>query len=280
MPVTYLEHRSKPFWIIADTILIAGIGVVDFLTGYELAFSLFYLFPVSLVTWFAGRNLGVVASVVSALVWLAADIASGHPYPNPAIYYWNSIIRFSFFVIVTLLLSALKNAHEHVKELARVDSLTGAINARFFSELIQLEIERSHRYMHPFSLAYVDVDNFKAINDRYGHSAGDKVLYTIVKHVRERLRKNDIVARLGGDEFAFLLPETDQAGAQATFSHIQKSLLDEMCSNDWPVTFSIGVVTCTTTPRSSDELVKQADDLMYSVKNNGKNGINYSVYNG
>jgi diguanylate cyclase (GGDEF)-like protein len=231
-----------------------------------------------LVTWFAEKRLGAMASIASAIVWLLADIASGHPYSNPAIYYWNSIIRFGFFIIVTILLSALKQAHEHEKELARVDSLTGAVNARFFSELIQLEIERSQRYRRPFTLAYIDVDNFKAINDRFGHSVGDEVLYTIVKHAREHLRKTDIVARLGGDEFAFLLPETDQVGAQITVSKIQNSLLDEMRSNGWPVTFSIGVLTCMNIPKTSDELVKQADNLMYSVKNNGKNGITYSIY--
>jgi diguanylate cyclase (GGDEF)-like protein len=181
---------------------------------------------------------------------------------------------------VTLLLSALKKAHEHEKELARVDSLTGAVNARFFSELMQLEIARSQRYGHPLTLAFVDVDNFKAVNDRFGHSVGDKVLYSIVTHVRGHLRKTDVIARLGGDEFAFLLPETDQTGARVTFSKIQIGLLDEMRRNNWPVTFSIGVVTCISTPQTSDELVKQADDLMYSVKNNGKNGIIYSVYTG
>jgi len=278
--VAFLEKRSKLFWVITGIILIAGIGLVDFLTGYEIAFSLFYLVPLFLVTWFAGRLLGVVVSITSALVWLLADIASGHPYSHPAIYYWNSIIRFGFFIIVTILLSALKKALEHAKELARVDNLTGAVNARFFSELIQLEIERSQRYRHPFTLAYIDVDNFKGVNDRFGHSMGDKVLSTIVDHARGHMRKTDIIARLGGDEFAFLLPETDQTGAQVTVSKIQNSLLDEMCQNGWPVTFSIGVLTCMNTPQTSDELVRQADDLMYSVKNNGKNGVRYSVNTG
>lgn len=278
MIIAYLDKRSNPFWMSTCIILIAGIGIVDFLTGYELAFSLFYLFPVFLVTWFAGKPLGVVASIASALVWLTADITSGHPTSHPAIYYWNTIIRFGFFIIVTLLLSALKKSHEYVKELACVDSLTGAVNARYFSELMQMEIERSQRYKRPFTIAYIDVDNFKVMNDRFGHSVGDKVLYTIVKNARGQLRKTDVIARLGGDEFAFLLPETDQAGARTTISKIQIGLLDEMRKNDWPVTFSVGVLTCINRPTTSDELVKQADDLMYSVKNNGKNGINYSVY--
>jgi len=242
---------------------------------------LFYLLPISLVTWFTRRRrLGVLASITSALVWFIADITSGNPYSHPAICLWNTLIRFSFFIIVTLLLSALRKTHEVEKEFARIDTLTGAINARFFSELVQMEIDRSQRYKHAFTIAYVDLDNFKTVNDNLGHSMGDKVLQTIVKYVKGQLRKIDVVGRLGGDEFAFLLPETDQAAAQVAISKIQIGLLDEMHRNNWPVTFSIGVLTYINLPQTSDELIKKADDLMYSVKNNGKNSIIYSVYSG
>ena len=95
--VASLEKQNKPFWVITGIVLIAGIGIIDFLTGYEMAFSLFYLIPISSVTWFAGRRLGVWASIASALVWLAADIAAGDTYSFHAIYYWNSTIRLSFF---------------------------------------------------------------------------------------------------------------------------------------------------------------------------------------
>ncbi len=162
----------------------------------------------------------------------------------------------------------------------RIDNLTGAVNARFFSELVQMEIDRSLRNRRPCTVAYVDLDNFKSVSDHFGHSTGDKVLCTIVKQANSQLRKLDVVARLGGDEFAFLLPETGQVAAQVAVSKIQIGLLDEMRRNHWPVTFSIGVVTCINIPRATDPLLKQADDLMYSVKNKGKNSIGYSVYAG
>ncbi|MFA4915140.1 MAG: GGDEF domain-containing protein [Syntrophales bacterium] len=107
-----------------------------------------------------------------------------------------------------------------------------------------MEIERSQRHKHPFTVTYFDLDNFKTVNDRFGHSMGDNVLCTVVRYAKTHLRKMDIVARLGGDEFAFLLPETDQVQARVAISKIQISLLDEMYRNDWPVTFSIGVLTC------------------------------------
>jgi diguanylate cyclase (GGDEF)-like protein len=275
-----LEKRSKPFWSFVGFALIPPIGILDYLTGYEIAFSLFYLIPISLLTWVAGRRLGIVACLAGAIVWLIADLMAGSLYSHPAVYAWNTIIRLSFFLIVTLLLSTLRRSLEIERELAHTDYLTGAMNSRFFFEFLQMEIDRFKRYQHPFSLAYIDLDNFKAVNDRFGHMAGDQVLRTVVGHTKSRLRKTDMVARLGGDEFALLLPETDQESAKVAISKIRSSLLQEMQKNRWPVTLSVGVLTCTAALPTRDELVRMADDLMYSAKREGKNAIRFSTYSG
>jgi diguanylate cyclase (GGDEF)-like protein len=278
--IARLENWSKPFWAMIGFILITVLGILDFLTGYEFSFSLFYLLPISLVGWFAGKRLGIAASTVSATVWLIADILSGQYYSHLVIYVWNTAIRFGFFIIVTLLLAELKKALEHEKNLSRTDRLTGATSADFFYDLIQIEINRFQRYKHIFTVAYVDLDNFKIVNDQFGHSTGDLVLRTVVNHTKTELRKTDIVARLGGDEFAILLPETEQKKAQVTISKIQQGLLSEMRKCNWPVSFSIGVITFIATPNTTNELIKMVDDLMYTVKHNGKNAIRYSVYTG
>lgn len=275
--ISRLENRSQPFWAIIGILLVVLVGVLDVLTGYELSFALFYLLPISLITWHAGKRLGVVTSVISAFVWFASDVMSGHPYSHPAIPYWNSAIRFGFFLITSLLMSALKKALEDQEQLARTDNLTGAVNKSFFSELLQTEIDRSQRFGRPFTVAYIDLDDFKMINDRLGHSMGDKVLFTSVKQAKRQLRTTDIIARLGGDEFAFLLPETGQSEARIVISRVHGCLLEEMHRNDWSVTFSIGVLTCIDMPHTAEELIMQADDLMYSVKNSGKNSVRYSI---
>jgi len=257
--------------------MVWAIGVLDYLTGYELAFSLFYLLPISLLTWLTGRRLGVLMALFSALVWLLADVFAGNAYSNPVIYFWNTLIRLGFFLIVVFLLTALRNSLEHERELSRVDSLTGAVNFRSFSAILQMEIDRTRRYQRPFTIAYIDIDNFKAINDQFGHTTGDRLLRTFVQYTQTSLRKTDIVARLGGDEFAILLPETGQEAAAAFFSRIQKGLLEEMQQAGWPVTFSIGVLTCLEAPQSIDEVIRLADDLMYSVKRDGKNAVTYST---
>jgi diguanylate cyclase (GGDEF)-like protein len=273
-----LEKRRKLFWTIAGILLIGGVGILDFLTGYELAFSLFYLIPVSLVAWLASQRLGILTSLVSAIVWLTADVAAGSSYSQPFIYAWNTLIRLSFFIITALLLSTLRKALEREKESARTDYLTGAANSRLFYDLVQMEIGRFQRYERHFSLAYIDIDDFKTVNDRFGHSVGDQVLRTLASSAGKYLRKTDVVARLGGDEFALLFPETDQESARVILAKIHSGLLEAMRQNNWLITFSIGVLTCIAIPDSTDELVKAADELMYAVKRDGKNAIKYSTY--
>ena len=273
-----LENWNGTSWAIIGFSLIAGLGLLGFITGYELSFSLFYLIPVSLLVWFAGIRLGITASFFSTILWFITDILSGQHYSHTIIYFRNSAIRFGFFIIVTLLLFELKTVLEHEKNSSRKDRLTGATSVDFFYDLLQMEIDRFQRYKRSFSVAYVDLDNFKSINDQFGHTTGDTVLRSIVFLTKKELRKTDIVARLGGDEFVILLPETDQAHAQAAINKIQQSLLGEMKNNNWPVTFSIGVVTFNATPGTGIELIKITDELMYSVKKHGKNAIRYSVF--
>ena len=272
-----LEKRSRFFWIIVGCILIAGVGILDFSTGNEIVISLFYLIPIALVTWLVGQWLGIVASIISSAVWVGTDVAAGGPYLATSIYIWNTFIVLGFFVIVALLLSALQKALEHEREMAHTDYLTGAMNRRFFFELLQMEIDRSQRYAHPFTIAYIDIDNFKEVNDRFGHISGDQVLNLVVKRARWHIRKTDLVARLGGDEFALLFPETSQESAQIILSKIQPEILAGMQSANWPVTISIGALTCVGAPPGTQEVIGMVDDLMYSVKHTGKNAIKFTT---
>jgi diguanylate cyclase (GGDEF)-like protein len=273
-----LEKRSKLFVTAVGFALIGLLGFLDFLTGYEFAFSLFYLIPISLITWLTGRRLGIVASFVSTLVWILSDVAAENPYLHIVIYAWNIFMGLCFFVIVTFLLSTLRRALEHEKELSSTDYLTGAVNSRVFYDSMQTEINRTQRYKNPFTIAYIDLDNFKMVNDEFGHATGDQVLRFVVDRVQKHLRKTDVVTRLGGDEFALLLPETNQESAQVVLSKLQYDILAGMQQNNWPVTLSIGVLTCIDAPSEAEEIIRMVDDLMYSVKHGSKNGIKYASY--
>ncbi len=273
-----IEKQSRSLKLFIGFTLIGFVGVFEFLIGYEVEFSLFFVLPVAFISWLVNRPFGFLASFASAGVWLWADIASGHQYLQVFTPFWNTLIRLLFFIIITLLLSSLKAALEREMKLARIDNITGAINSRFFHELAQREMDRLERYGHFFTLAYIDLDNFKAVNDKFGHVIGDQALRLTVKSIQDNSRKTDVVARLGGDEFAVLLPETNQEVAHAVVSKFQAVLLNEMAQNQWPITFSIGVMTCQTAPPTVDSLVHMTDELMYTIKSGRKNGINYSTY--
>ncbi len=276
--LAFLERqRKKPLPIIGGFVAVPIVGYIDYLTGYERAFSLFYLAPISFVAWLTGRSLGFAISVFSAVTWFVADVTAGHLYSRPEIYLWNTLIRLGFYVVVVLLLTALRKALDRERELSRVDDLTGAVNSRFFISLVEMEIARARRHRRPFTIAYIDIDDFKGINDRFGHSTGDRLLRAVGEHVKACIRETDVAARLGGDEFAVLLPETSDEAAPVIISKIQKELMRCMLQNGWPVTFSIGAMTCAGAPCTTDEVMKLADDLMYSVKRKGKNGIAYST---
>jgi diguanylate cyclase (GGDEF)-like protein/PAS domain S-box-containing protein len=167
----------------------------------------------------------------------------------------------------------LNQALERERELARTDVLTRLSNRRAFYEAAENERQRSLRHGHPLTLAYVDVDNFKKVNDTLGHATGDELLVTVADGLRQHLRASDTVGRLGGDEFAILLPETTAQGAESVVRKLSEVLLQEMKSRHWPVSFSIGVATFLHNPPSLDEMIRSADELMYTVKRDGKNKI-------
>jgi diguanylate cyclase (GGDEF)-like protein len=277
--IAAIEKQGKPFWVMVGFTLLCVVGAIDYLTGYEVSFSLFYLIPIALVTWFTTPKLGMMFAVASALVWLIADIVSGAVYSHQLIYLWNSAIRLGFFALTVFSVELVKTL-EREKTFARMDYITGTLNTRYFHALAQREIDRSFRYKYPFTVVYIDIDDFKRVNDSFGHIAGDKVLYAVADCMQRHLRKTDIVARIGGDEFAVLLPEVGLSLAQAVISKMHRKLLEEMQKNNWPVTFSIGVLTFTDAPSSVNEMLNMVDRSMYSVKHKGKNNISFATHPG
>ena len=275
-----LEKRGSSFWTIGGITSVVLLGIVDYLTGYEISFSLFYLAPVAAVTWYVNQKLGLMVSVLSAMTWMVAEIAAGQRYTYPIIFLWNTLIRFGFFSIVTHLVSELNKAHKAQHALARTDYISGAINARSFNELVEMELGRLRRYRHPFTVAYIDLDNFKAVNDNLGHDAGDEVIRFMASELKFQLRGTDIVARLGGDEFAILLLATGEFEGQLVVSKLHTQLTEQIRQKNWPITLSIGAVICLAAPASVEDVLKMADKLMYTVKNSTKNDIRFATYVG
>jgi diguanylate cyclase (GGDEF)-like protein len=187
---------------------------------------------------------------------------------------WNAIVELGFFIVFTLVLSRLRSTTEREASWARTDPLTGVLNRRAFIESANREITRAERYGRPLSLAYLDVDNFKRVNDEGGHDAGDRLLAEVAATLKRNLRSIDVVARYGGDEFVLLLPETGDQAAYAVLDKIMEALRGAMKSR-WPASISIGAVTVDGLSTSLDRLIRQADELVYTAKQDGKDCVRH-----
>ncbi|MEA5537284.1 diguanylate cyclase [Crocosphaera sp. XPORK-15E] len=273
-----LESLPKLFVFGLGVLLVVIIGTIDYLIRVDMSLSIVYFIPIILVAWFVSRSSGIVISLLSSFSWFFADLVA-NKYPYTWLIVWNTGVRLVIFLLITYLLSELKEAYEREKKLARTDGLTGAINRRFFRQLLQAEIDRSGRYKHPLTLAYFDVDNFKQVNDNLGHSTGDYLLKLITEIIKKSIRQTDTLARLGGDEFALILLETDYEAAQIVLNRIQQELFVMIELEQLPISFSIGAITYRTSPESVDRAIEQVDNLMYDVKNNGKNGLKHQTLN-
>lgn len=260
-------------------LLVVIISVADYLLGYEISTSLFFLIPIALSTWYGTYRQGAFFAFLSAFIWFRIDTGiSNHPYSHPLIPYWNTGVRLGLFLIATQFLALLKFQSNIERNLSRTDGLTGLMNGRGFAEAAEKMFGLASRHGRPTTLAYIDLDDFKQVNDQYGHSEGNKVLQTVGEIFLKSVRKTELAGRLGGDEFVIALPETNETGAHAVFSKLRNNLALAMKKNNWPVGFSIGVISFDLPPANFDEAVRLADTLMYKVKKHGKNNILFEHY--
>ena len=271
--VDLFSSRSSITVIFISLMLLAMLGWIDYLTG-DYSMIVFYLIPVSLVAWFVTWYSGLFFCLLALMTRLIADqVSSSFSLNNAKLHYWNLFIEFLFLLIMCLLFSALRKNLDSEKTRASTDSLTGALNRRAFFDIAEYELNRSQRYKHATTIAYIDLDNFKGINDRLGHTIGDNLLVTVTKTITSNIRSSDILSRFGGDEFVILLPETKTEAAAAFLGKIQNQLNQAMAAKNWPVSFSIGAITYLKAPPGVEEVIKKADMLMYEVKRSGKNGL-------
>lgn len=265
---------ATSLWFILSILLLLVVAVLDHKTGPRLSFSLFYLVPIAVASWGSKSNYGILMALLSMMIWLYIEVLTHPEEGNFFVHAWNGITRLGFFLLPAFFLKSLQRERLH----SRTDFLTGASNHRHFHEGLQMEIDRSARYSLHFTVAFIDVDNFKVVNDTFGHIFGDEILKAIVDTMRNTLRKTDLVARVGGDEFAILLPETNEKAARTAITNMCQKLTDEMRTRKCPITFSVGALTLNAPRISSDKILSIADRMMYLVKNSGKDNIRFETH--
>jgi diguanylate cyclase (GGDEF)-like protein len=269
-----MNKGQKGVYVFFFFLISIFIGILDYKTGYRMSFFIFYLLPVAACVWLVGRAWALAFSVFCAVIWAFAEVSSRNFDFNVFFILWNASVRGGYFIVLTLALSKIKILLEQERRKSRSDYITNLANSYAFTERLNLEINRARRFKRPLSVAYIDCDNFKAINDTLGHNTGNEALRKIGAVLSNNVRSIDLAARMGGDEFAVLLPETDFDSTETVLMRLRQMLSESMKENNWPVSFSIGLITYVEPPLSADAIIKKADELMYSAKRSGKNMIN------
>jgi len=252
--------------------LVGAIALLSYLSGPRLSFALFYLVPIALCAWWGGFSQGILLSMACAVSWQFVE-GIDDPTVGPAIHLWNGIARSGIFIITASLLSRLRLSLYVEKQLAHADPLTGAANGRTFYENVSKNVEHALRGGFPITVAYLDLDQFKWINDKLGRAAGDEALCDLVQVTQRQIRAIDLLARLGGDEFALLLVDCDELCATTTLERVREQFAQEMKRKKWPVTVSVGAVTFPHPIRDVDAMVRQVDELMIRAKKAGRNQL-------
>lgn len=272
-----ISEMPRPLALVLSILAIIFISFLSYINHSELVLALFYMFPIMLLTWQFGELAGVTTSLFCSLIWLFTEVSSERTFAFLLMPYANAILRFAVFLINVRILSNLHRTVQREQEMARADPLTGLMNGRGFYEATHRELQRAQRFNEPISAAFIDLDNFKAVNDALGHQTGDILLQKVARVLQENIRAIDMVARLGGDEFLVFMPQTSARNSLSAMKRLQSRLAEAVQGEDPVVTFSIGLVTFIRQPVDIDEIIKLADEKMYFVKQNGKNSIEQIV---
>lgn len=259
--------------------LVLGLTFIAALTAFKLRLGSsimmidFFIIPVVGVGWFAstpryGYLIAVVAAADSAVLAVYAETQAS---AQTALL--TGLARFALYLLILALLGMMRKERAGHQYAATTDRKTGAVNAHTFHARAQIEVSRAQRDQSELSLAYLDLDDFKAINDELGHVEGDRVLLEVSHVMRTEVRASDTVGRLGGDEFAILMPETGAGAARTVIERLGSELRRVRTRDGRPASCSIGLVTFDRPPASLGELIDAGDDLMYRAKQGGKDRI-------
>jgi diguanylate cyclase (GGDEF)-like protein len=274
--IDFLARDIKPLerlaaWFVALA-AIAALGFLRTASDAEYAFASAAIIPVVAVAWIGGRKAGMLLSMLAAIMWASSDLLAERQFSSWWIPYLNAITRLATYAFITHLVVMARTLLAREREIASHDALTGLLNRRAFFEAGNSEADRSRRYGHPLAVAFLDLDNFKRLNDSQGHEAGDRALKAVAKCLVGSLRTTDRLARLGGDEFAVLLPEIGYDAATDA-GHKIAAAADAALKEFPPVSASIGIAWFERAVGDFPAMLDAADSLMYEIKQEGKHGM-------
>jgi diguanylate cyclase (GGDEF)-like protein len=243
-------------------------------TGPEVGLSLIYLIPVAAAGWWLGRGPGALLALAATSAGFVADFYWPGTLHSTFAARWNGLTRLVIFVFVAVILDVLRHERERLALLTRTDALTGLANSRALAERLAEVFPNLRRRGAPFAFAYLDLDNFKQVNDRFGHQAGDELLQRVAERMRACVRAGDLIARLGGDEFAVVLWEADPEAAQLVAARLVEEISG--LAGNYPgvaLGATVGLAHFPEPPADPQQAMQIADSAMYEAKGAGKRRV-------
>ncbi|HKP90341.1 MAG TPA: diguanylate cyclase [Thermoleophilaceae bacterium] len=269
-----LAYDRIPIWGF-QVFLAAGTVLVEwaiYASGETTSpYAMFYFWIAIYAFYFLSRFRASLQMVFIAAAYSAALVQQGDIQTTPVIHW--------LFVTSTLVVAGafigVQRGHvdrliDRLSSAARTDSLTGLVNRRGFEELFDTELERARRGERPLSVIVADLDGFKAINDRYGHAAGDRALEKLSQILQAVKRRVDTAARVGGEEFAVIAPDSDHHAAYILAERIRREVRETFAVEQFPMTISLGVATFPRHGATAEALIGGADEALYAAKKLGR----------
>ncbi|MDH3607469.1 MAG: GGDEF domain-containing protein [Acidimicrobiia bacterium] len=256
----------------AGLAVVAVLGVLDGLSGPDVGFAVFYALAVMGVTFHAGWVAGAIVAILSSGAGLSARLLySGDVSVAAAL--WNLGNEMAVFAALVVMTYQGRQLLDKFAGQSRIDLLTGALNTRGVIEAFERERSRAVRTATPLSIAFIDLDNMKAVNDELGHAEGDEMLRILASSVLAAIRETDVFGRVGGDEFALILPDTDEQAALKAIQRLRSVINRRTHSRRPYISVSVGVVTFRRDPPVAADALRAADALMYVAKRAGGNRV-------
>jgi diguanylate cyclase (GGDEF)-like protein/putative nucleotidyltransferase with HDIG domain len=270
----FLAYDRLPLWGY-QVFLVAGTALVEwaiYSSGETTSpYAMFYFWIAIYAFYFLSRpraliQMGFIAVAYSITLFLRDDLAT-----TPVL---NWAVVTSTLVVAGALIGVQRNHVDRLiaklSDAARTDSLTSLLNRRGFEELFETELERARRSGRPLTVIVGDLDAFKAINDRYGHAAGDRALERLSEILRTVKRRIDTAARIGGEEFAVIAPDTDHHAAYILAERMRREVRDSFTSEPFHLTISLGIATFPRHGMDAEALISAGDEALYAAKKLGR----------
>ncbi|GAC1319662.1 MAG: hypothetical protein NVSMB25_10810 [Thermoleophilaceae bacterium] len=260
------DWASVPALAFATVLITAGMLLTEARTG---VYSVLYVWVALTAAYFLSwLHLALQTSLIGA--FYAGALIAERPASAPE--QWLIVV--GTVVLVGLLVAVMRRGHirlvERLVDSSRTDALTGLLNRRGFKELLDVELERSSRAERPLCLLVIDIDQFKQVNDAYGHPTGDRALRLFARTLSETVRRIDRAARIGGEEFAVVLPDTPSHSAYLLAERLRRRIAEDSPAHPVELAISIGIACSPEHGRTSDDLMHAADRALFAAKTLGR----------